>query len=76
MREDQKNLLLAMALSLVVILGWNYFYAKPQLDATRQTNTQVQNNSGAAQPPSAQPAPQQQQGAAPVPGASTAPNAP
>jgi YidC/Oxa1 family membrane protein insertase len=81
MREDQRNLLLAMALSLVVILGWNYFYAKPQMDASRQTNAQLQ-NAPAAQAPGAQPsATPQQPGAqpigAPVPGAGAGgPNVP
>jgi len=76
MREDQRNLLLAMALSLVVIVGWNYFYAKPQMDQARQTNAQLQ-NPATAQPPGAQPSATPQQpgaqpapvGAPPVPGA-------
>ena len=75
MREDQRNLLLAMALSLVVILGWNYFYGKPQMDTARQTNAQLR-NTGTAQPPGvqlgAQPSapPQQPAGVdAPAPGA-------
>jgi len=77
MREDQRNLLLAMALSLVVIVGWNYFYAKPQMDQARQTNAQLQ-SAPTAQPLGAQPsATPQQPGAqpgAPVPGAG--PNVP
>ena len=39
MREDQKNLFLAMALSLMVIIGWNYFYGVPKLDSARQSQT-------------------------------------
>jgi YidC/Oxa1 family membrane protein insertase len=42
MREDQKNLFLAMGLSLLVILGWQYFYAAPKLEASRQAVTQVE----------------------------------
>ena len=30
MREDQKNLFIAMGLSLLVIVGWNYFYGVPE----------------------------------------------
>ena len=43
MREDQKNLFLAMGLSLLVIIGWQYFYAAPKLEASRQTAAQVEN---------------------------------
>jgi len=53
MREDQKNLLLAMALSLMVILGWNYFYGAPKLDAARQTQQAATN--GAPTAPGVQP---------------------
>jgi YidC/Oxa1 family membrane protein insertase len=31
MREDNKNLLIAIALSLLVLLGWNYFYGVPEM---------------------------------------------
>jgi YidC/Oxa1 family membrane protein insertase len=33
---DTKNLLLAIVLSMVVLLGWNYFYAMPQLEQQRR----------------------------------------
>jgi hypothetical protein len=35
-REDNKNLLLAIVLSAVVLLGWNYFYGVPQMEAAAQ----------------------------------------
>ncbi|MGL5447235.1 MAG: membrane protein insertase YidC [Rhabdaerophilum sp.] len=34
--EDNKNLLLAILLSVIVMVGWNYFYGKPALDQQRQ----------------------------------------
>jgi YidC/Oxa1 family membrane protein insertase len=34
--EDNKNLLLAIALSVIVMVGWNYFYGVPRLDQQRQ----------------------------------------
>jgi YidC/Oxa1 family membrane protein insertase len=37
MSQDTKNLYLAIALSILVIIGWNYFYAAPQLQQERQT---------------------------------------
>ena len=37
MREDQKNLFLAMGLSLLVIVGWQYFYAGPKQERARET---------------------------------------
>ncbi len=40
--EDNKNLLLAIALSVVVMVGWNYFYGMPKLDQSRQTAQQTQ----------------------------------
>ena len=40
--EDNKNLLLAIALSVIVMVGWNYFYGAPKLDQQRQaTQTQT-----------------------------------
>ena len=41
--EDNKNLLLAIALSVIVMVGWNYFYGAPKLDQTRQAAQQSQN---------------------------------
>jgi len=42
MREDQKNLFLAMGLSLLVIVGWQYFYAGPKQEQARQVTAQTQ----------------------------------
>jgi len=42
MREDQKNLFLAMGLSLLVIVGWQYFYAGPKQEQARQIVAQTQ----------------------------------
>jgi YidC/Oxa1 family membrane protein insertase len=58
--EDSRNLILAIVLSLVVLIGWNYFYGAPQLQRDHQAQTQP---NGAAPSPVA--------GAAPSP-ASTA----
>ncbi len=56
MREDQKNLFLAMGLSLLVILGWQYFYAAPKMDRARDTVAQVQNTQTPTAPAGATPA--------------------
>ena len=29
-QDNNRNLILAMALSILVIIGWNYFFAAPQ----------------------------------------------
>jgi YidC/Oxa1 family membrane protein insertase len=61
-RDDNKNLLLAIALSAVVLLGWNYFYGVPQMEQQRraaQPTTQ-------AQPGSVTPTPGGAPGAAPT----------
>ena len=43
-QQDNKNLLLAIVLSLVVMVGWNYFYGVPQVEKSRQAaqNAQTQ----------------------------------
>ncbi|MFN3482405.1 MAG: membrane protein insertase YidC [Rhabdaerophilum calidifontis] len=66
--EDNRNLLLAIALSVAVMVGWNYFYGVPQLQQQRQATQQT-----AANP--AQPAAPAVPGAPVVPGA-VAPAAP
>jgi YidC/Oxa1 family membrane protein insertase len=78
MREDNRNLLVAIALSVAVLLGWNYFYAVPQSDKQRlaQQAQQAQPANPAGGTPSS---PSQAGGpAAPVPGTipSQAPGAP
>jgi YidC/Oxa1 family membrane protein insertase len=35
LKEDNKNLIVAIALSILVIVGWNYFYAGPQMEKQR-----------------------------------------
>ena len=62
MQNDQKNLLLAMALSLLVIVGWNYFFAKPKMQQARQTQSQLEQIT-----PNAPAAPTQEPGATPAP---------
>jgi YidC/Oxa1 family membrane protein insertase len=57
MREDQKNLFLAMALSLVVIIGWNYFYGVPKLDSARQSQTATSPPTSSQSAPAGQSAP-------------------
>src|SRR5689334_209001 len=49
MSSEQKNLFLAIGLSLFVLLGWNYFYGAPKMDAARQAAQQ----STQAAPPNA-----------------------
>lgn len=41
--SDNKNLLLAIILSVMVMIGWNYFFGVPQVDKARQ-QTQSQKN--------------------------------
>jgi YidC/Oxa1 family membrane protein insertase len=67
--NDHKNTILAFVLSLIVVVGWEYFFAKPEMEKQAQQQEQTQPN--AVQPNTAQPA-------TPPPGAAapTAPNAP
>jgi YidC/Oxa1 family membrane protein insertase len=64
--DDQKNLLLALVLAGIVLIGWQYFFAGPQLERQRQLAQQQQQQSQQL-PPSTQPgsSPQVAPGAAP-----------
>ncbi|KFC70832.1 Membrane protein YidC [Bosea sp. LC85] len=59
MKEDNRNLLLAITLSVVVLLGWQFFYGVPQMEKQKQAAQQSQQaQSQTAQPgSSAAPAP-------------------
>src|ERR1700731_1057972 len=50
--SDNRNLILAFALSALVLLGWNYFVARPQLQAerARQAYVHKENAQGLARP--------------------------
>ena len=50
--QDNKNLLLAIALSVIVMVGWNYYFGMPKLDQQRQ---QAQQTQAATQTPGALP---------------------
>jgi YidC/Oxa1 family membrane protein insertase len=47
MTQETKNLLLAITLSLLVVMGWNAFYTTPQLEKERQIQAHMR---GQAQP--------------------------
>jgi YidC/Oxa1 family membrane protein insertase len=71
---EHKNTILAIILSLIVVIGWEYFFARPEL----QNQAQQQQEQTQAQKP-AQPQPNNPSGAQPAaPGGNTpaAPNAP
>lgn len=80
MGNDKTNMIVAIALSLVVLLGWNYFVAAPRVEQQRQAALQNQQAQSQTQPPGVtpdgvpSPAPKEGGPAAPVPG--TNPSAP
>ncbi len=56
MTDDNKNVYLAIALSILVIIGWNFFYGWPQMQKGRQAQSQSQAQlSGQVPAPPAQP---------------------
>ncbi len=57
--EDNRNLILAIALSVLVLIGWQYFFAAPQLQKDRlvQQQAQTQSQTPATPTPGAAPAP-------------------
>ena len=68
--SDHKNTILAVVLSLLVIVGWQYFIGYPQVERQRQEaqlkEAQVkQQEQSQAQPGAAQPTPAQPNGAQP-----------
>jgi YidC/Oxa1 family membrane protein insertase len=53
--EDSRNILLAIVLSVLVLIGWQYFFAAPQLQKERQAQTQAQAPAPAKVNPAAPP---------------------
>ena len=72
---DNKNTILAIVLSALVLLGWQYFFAAPQ-EKARQEQLQLQAQQQQKQnvPTPDQPRPAQPQGQSQVPGQATAPS--
>jgi YidC/Oxa1 family membrane protein insertase len=72
-KEENTNLFLAIALSILVIVGWNYFYAGPQIEKQRQEKQSQQTTQPATPQPSAPGAttPGAAVPGAPVPGTAT-----
>jgi YidC/Oxa1 family membrane protein insertase len=73
---DNRNTILAIVLSLIVLLGWQYFVAKPQLEqqrqiAEQQAAEQSQTVTGDAAPQTPTAAPGGAGGTASVPGSAT-----
>lgn len=75
MREDSKNLLLAIALSVVVLIGWNYFYGVPQMQQQQRQSQQAAPGAPGQQAAVPSPAPKEGSPSAPVPGTVPAPAA-
>ena len=74
---DQKNTILAIVLSAIVLIAWQYFVGMPQMDKQRQeAQLKAQQQQQAQQIPAPQPgAPATQPGAPAQPGAVPAPQA-
>jgi YidC/Oxa1 family membrane protein insertase len=49
MTQETKNLLLAITLSLLVVMGWNAFYTTPQLEKERQIQAHMRGQQQASQ---------------------------
>ncbi|MGL5139595.1 MAG: membrane protein insertase YidC [Beijerinckiaceae bacterium] len=66
---DNKNLFIAIALSVLVIVAWQYFYAQPQLERQKQERIAQQSQPSATPQASGTPAAPAIPGSAPVPSA-------
>jgi YidC/Oxa1 family membrane protein insertase len=79
---EHKNTILAIVLSLIVVVGWNFFIAKPQIERQQRETQLKQQEQSQLQQPQAQPggAPATPQTGAPAvpgaPGAAVQPAAP
>jgi YidC/Oxa1 family membrane protein insertase len=62
--NDQKNTILAIVLSAIVLIGWQYFIGMPQMERQRQEALLKQQQAQQAQPPQAAPSPAAPAGAA------------
>ncbi len=62
--NDHKNTILAFVLSLIVVIGWEYYFARPEVEKQAQQQEQTQPNGAQPSTP------------APAASAPTAPNAP
>ncbi len=75
MTPETKNIIVATVLSLLVVIAWDYFYARPQLQKERQTQAQMlerpaapaQKGPQAGAQPSAQSVPQIEAPSVPAP---------
>ncbi|MCO5090425.1 membrane protein insertase YidC [Bosea sp. (in: a-proteobacteria)] len=57
MKEDNRNLLLAIVMSVVVLLGWQFFYGMPQMEKQKQIAQQNQQAQSQQAPAGSAPAP-------------------
>ena len=81
---DNKNTILAIVLSAIVLIGWQYFYGVPQQKARQEAlqqqqlaqQKQQQTTPAGQAPTSAAPTPGTSAGAAQIPGQTTSPAAP
>ncbi len=53
MSSEQKNLFLAIGLSMIVLFGWNYFYGAPTVEKQRQAQQATQTTAPTAAAPAA-----------------------
>ena len=67
MRDDNKNLLMAIVLSLAVLIGWNYFFGSPMLDRQKQAQQAPTTSTSSGSPTVPSPSPQGGQPGTPAP---------
>ena len=71
MEENNRNFLLAMALSILVLFGWQAFFVRPETERVKQEAVQQAQNKPAADQPGAPPQPGVVQAPAGTPAAPT-----
>src|SRR3954471_14516689 len=73
--DNQKNTILAVVLSGLVLLGWQYFFANPQVEKQRQIAQEQAEKRGQTAPTTAAPTAQTPQQAPGIPQPSAQPGA-
>jgi YidC/Oxa1 family membrane protein insertase len=67
-QENQKNLLLAIVLSVAVLLGWQFFYASPRLKEEQDRQARIRQQQELTKQQQASPGAKVEPGKAPQPG--------
>ena len=76
MRDENKNLIIAIALSMAILLGWQYFFAAPEAESSVRPRSRQQSDAGQSRTHRTRPRPRARPAAASAPVPGTVPTSP